>query len=168
MNKPDSSPVVSGQTTSQALTEVENKPSSSHTFLLGRARFTAQLLSALIWTDSVSSAFSKSSVFLSTRTRENSVFKKFHCGERFRKVPFSLIVFVGYVWTEAVSVKKMLRVQMKTDTCGQVPNDYKCPERNAQITITYFASSLTETNIFLLLNFVHLELRSASASIQPI
>ena len=105
---------------------------------------------------------------LSARTRENSVFNKFHSGERFRKVPFSLIVFFGYVWTEAVSVTKMLPVQMKTDTCGQVSNDYKCPERNTQITITYFASSLTETNIFLLLNFVHLELRSASASIQPI
>ena len=34
------------------------------------------------------------------------------------KVPFSLIVFIGYVWTEAVSVKKKLRFQMKTDTCG--------------------------------------------------
>ena len=59
-------------------------------------------------------AFSKSSVFvLSTHTRENSVFKKFHCGERFRKVSFSLIVFIGYVW----SVKKKLRFQ--TDSCGQ-------------------------------------------------
>ena len=134
--------------------------------------------------------FRKVPFCLSTRTRENSVFKKFHSRERFRKVPFSSVrtytrkqrfqqvplwrafskssVFFGYVWTEAVSVKKMLPVQMKTDTCGQVSNDYKCPERNAQITITYFASSLTETNIFLLLNFVHLELRSASASIQPI
>ena len=44
--------VTNGQTTSQALTEVENKSKQSpsplhHTFLLGRARFTAQLLSAL-------------------------------------------------------------------------------------------------------------------------
>ena len=39
--------------------------------------------------------------------------------ERFRKVPFSLIVFIGYVWTETVSVKKKLRFQIKTDTCGQ-------------------------------------------------
>ena len=30
-----------------------------------------------------------------------------------------MIVFIGYVWTEAVSVKKTLRFQMKTDTCGQ-------------------------------------------------
>ena len=44
--------VSNGQTTSQALTEVENKSKQSpsplhHTFLLGRARFTAQPLSAL-------------------------------------------------------------------------------------------------------------------------
>ena len=56
---------------------------------------------------------------LSTRTRENSFFKKFTSGERFRKVPLSLIVFIGYVWTEAVFVKKKLRFQMKTDTCVQ-------------------------------------------------
>ena len=37
----------------------------------------------------------------------------------FRKVPFSLIVFIGYVRTEAVSVKKKLRFHIKTDTCGQ-------------------------------------------------
>ena len=46
-------------------------------------------------------------------------FQKVHSGERFRKVPFSLIVFIGYVWTETVSVKKKLRFQIKTDTCGQ-------------------------------------------------
>ena len=44
---------------------------------------------------------------------------KFHSGERFRKAPFSLIVFVGYVWMEVVSIKKNSRFQMKTDTCGQ-------------------------------------------------
>ena len=44
----------------------------------------------------------------STRTRENSVFEKFR-----------LIVFIIYVWTEAVSVKKNLRFQLKKDTCGQ-------------------------------------------------
>ena len=62
---------------------------------------------------------SKSSVFSCTRTRENSVLKKFHSGERFRKVPFSLMDFIGYVWTEAVSVKKKLRFRIRTDTCGQ-------------------------------------------------
>ena len=36
-----------------------------------------------------------------------------------RPVPFSLIVFIGYVWTEAVSVKKKLRFQIKTDSRGQ-------------------------------------------------
>ena len=59
---------------------------------------------------------------LSTRTRENSVFKKFHSEERLRKVPFPLIVFIGCVWKEAVSVKKKLRFQIKTDTCGQGPS----------------------------------------------
>ena len=50
--------VSHGQTTSQALTEVETsditKQSPSplhHTFLLGRARFTAQPLSALVHTN---------------------------------------------------------------------------------------------------------------------
>ena len=37
--------------------------------------------------------------------------------QRFREVPFSLIVFIGYVWREAVSVKKRSRFQMKRDTC---------------------------------------------------
>ena len=41
-------------------------------------------------------------------------------GERFQNVPFSLIVFIGYVWTEAISVKKKSRFQIKTDPCGQV------------------------------------------------
>ena len=36
------------------------------------------------------------------------------------------------------------------------------------IIITYFVSSLTEMSIFLLLNLVWLELRSASESIQPV
>ena len=114
------------------------------------------------------SVFEKFRFHLSARTRENSVFNKFHSRERLRKVPFSLIVFIGYVWTEAVSVKKMLRVQMKTDSVVRCRTIMNVPECNAQITITYFASSLTETNIFLLLHFVHLELRSASAIIQPI
>ena len=56
----------------------------------------------------MSSAFSKSSVF-----------KKFHSGERFRKFPFSLIVFIEHVWTETLFVEKKLRFQMKTDTCVQ-------------------------------------------------
>ena len=55
----------------------------------------------------------------STYTRENGVFLKLNSGERFQNVPFSLIVFIGYVWTEAVSVKKKLRFQIKTDKCGQ-------------------------------------------------
>ena len=63
----------------------------------------------------MSSAFSKSSVRLSTRARENSVSKTFPSGKRFRKVPFSFID----LWTEALSVKRKLHFPMKTDTCGQ-------------------------------------------------
>ena len=39
---------------------------------------------------------------------------------------------------------------------------------NEILFITYFASSLMEMSILLVLNFVRLELRSASESIQPI
>ena len=60
----------------------------------------------------VLSVFKKFRFRLSTRTRANSVFKKFHSGERFRKVPFSMIVFIGYLWTEAVPVKKKLRIRV--------------------------------------------------------
>ena len=44
--------------------------------------------------------------------------------------------------------------------------NFSCTEPNAKILITYFVSSLTEMRIFLLLNLVRLELRSASESIQ--
>ena len=60
----------------------------------------------------VLSVFKKFRFRLSTRTRANSVFKKFHSGERFRKVPFSMIVFIGYLWTEAVPVKKKLQIRV--------------------------------------------------------
>ena len=50
----------------------------------------------------------------------------------------------------------------------QTPN-FSCTEPNyAQIIITYFVSSLTEMSIFRLLNLVHLQLRSASQSVQPV
>ena len=38
---------------------------------------------------------------------------------RNKKVVFSVIVFIVYVWTMAVAVTKKFRFQMKTDTCGQ-------------------------------------------------
>ena len=67
-----------------------------------------------IGTDSVTSAFSKSSVFIPSHVEG---FQKVPLWRAFlKKVPFSVIVFVGYVWTEAVFVKKKLRFQMKTDT----------------------------------------------------
>ena len=57
----------------------------------------------------VLSVFEKFLFRPSTHTRENGVFLKFNSGERFQNVPFSLIVFIGYVWTEAISVKKKSR-----------------------------------------------------------
>ena len=54
------------------------------------------------------SVFEKLGFRPSPPTRENSVFKKFHSGERFWKLPFSAVVFIGFV-----------RFQMKTDTCAQ-------------------------------------------------
>ena len=69
--------------------------------------------------------FSISSVFPCPHVKtKTAFFKKFHSGERFQKVAFSVAVFIGYVWTEAVSVTKKWRFQMKTDnlktdTCGR-------------------------------------------------
>ena len=68
----------------------------------------------------MSSAFSKSSVFVCPHVHAKiAFFNKFQSGERFRKVPFSSIVFIGYMWTEAVPVKKKFRFQVKTHTRGQ-------------------------------------------------
>ena len=68
----------------------------------------------------MSSAFSKSSVFVCKHIHAKTAFSKSSTLESvFRKVPFSLIVFIGYVRTEAVSVKKKLRFHIKTDTCEQ-------------------------------------------------
>ena len=64
----------------------------------------------------MSSAFSKSSVFVCPHVRAKTAFPKRSTLEcDIRKVPFALIVFIGYVWTEVVSVKTKLRFQM----CGQ-------------------------------------------------
>lgn len=63
---------------------------------------------------------------LSTRTRIRlnkktffAVFKKVASTCRIFAVPFSLIVFIKYVWTE--DGKKKLRFQMNMDTRGQGP-----------------------------------------------
>ena len=53
------------------------------------------------------------------RFRIHSVFKNFHSGERIQKVADSYAWFTGYVWTEAVSGKKKLRIQKYPDTCGR-------------------------------------------------
>ena len=73
-----------------------------HTFLLGRARFTAQPLSALIWTDSVSSAFSKSSVFVCPNVHPKTAFLKSST-------------------LESVFEKFCFHWSCSSDTCGRKP-----------------------------------------------
>ena len=51
------------------------------------------------------------------RFRIHSVFKNFHSGERIQKVADSHAGFTGYVWTEAVSGKILLRIKKYPDTC---------------------------------------------------
>ena len=48
----------------------------------------------------------------STLIQRSIVFKLFHSGERFQKVPFSWIFLCVLVWTEAVSVTIKLRFQI--------------------------------------------------------
>ena len=55
----------------------------------------------------------------STRFRIHGVFKNFLSGERIQKVADSYAGLTGYVWTEAVSGKKRLRIQEYPDTCGR-------------------------------------------------
>ena len=43
----------------------------------------------------------------------------FHSGERIHKVADSYAGFTRYVWTEAVSRKKKLRIKKYADTFGQ-------------------------------------------------
>ena len=44
--------------------------------------------------------------------------KNFHSGERFQKFPDTAVKYAGYVWTQAVFVKKSLRFHKFPDTCG--------------------------------------------------
>ena len=56
----------------------------------------------------------------STRFRIYNVFKNFLPGERIQKVADSSAAgFTGYVWTEAGSAKKKLRIQKYVDTFGR-------------------------------------------------
>ena len=68
----------------------------------------------------VKSSFSDSIVFAvhtrKTAFSNSTVFKSFHSGERFRKDPFSLIVFGVVVRTIAVSETKQYRFRLKTET----------------------------------------------------
>ena len=90
----------------------------------------------------MSSAFSKSSVF---------VYPHVHAKTKFSKSPFTLIVFIGYVWTEAVSVKKNLRFQMKTDTCGQGLSRAKRHYRRAKQRQRNVQKSVLHVQFFFLL-----------------
>ena len=54
---------------------------------------------------------------VSTQFRIRSVFKNFHSGERIQKVWDSYAGYTGYLWTEAESGKKQLRIQENPDTC---------------------------------------------------
>ena len=47
----------------------------------------------------------------------HSVFKNFHSRERIQKVADLYAGFIRYVWTEAESSKKKLRIQKYLDTC---------------------------------------------------
>ena len=63
----------------------------------------------------MSSTFSKSSVFFCPHVHTKTAFSKRSTLENV----FEKFRFHRYVWTKVVSVKKKLRFQMKTDTCGQ-------------------------------------------------
>ena len=53
----------------------------------------------------------------STHFRIHSGFKNFHSGVRTQKVADSSTGFTGFVWTEALSRKKKLRIQQYPGTC---------------------------------------------------
>ena len=55
----------------------------------------------------------------STRIRIRIRSKNFHSGDRFQKFPDTAVKYVGYVWTQAVFVKKILLFHKFPDTCGQ-------------------------------------------------
>ena len=55
----------------------------------------------------------------STLIQKSIVFKLFHSGERFQKVPFSWIFLCVLVWTEGVSVTIKLRFQIYPAWCGR-------------------------------------------------
>ena len=70
----------------------------------------------------------------SKRFRIHTVLKNFRSGERIQKVAGSYAGYTGYVWTEAESSKKKLRVQKYPDTCGR---GFDCP-----LNIPSFISAL--------------------------
>ena len=88
----------------------------------------------------MSSAFSKSSFLVCTQVHEKTAFSKsatlesvvekfrFHC--------------IRYVWTEAVSVKKKLRFQMKTNTCINSQSSPSTCIRFCLKTEIFFSASL--------------------------
>ena len=67
----------------------------------------------------VTSALWKLPFSPSTRGHENGVFKKFHPGERFQKVTFSVTESSGYVWTVEENGWKSLRFRKNPSPCGR-------------------------------------------------
>ena len=66
---------------------------------------------------------------LSTRIRIRIGLKNFHSGERFQKFPDTAGKCAGYVWTQAVFIKKNLRFHKFPDTCGRgLRKPGMCPE----------------------------------------
>ena len=63
----------------------------------------------------------------SIRFRILSVFKNSHPGERIKKVADSFAGFAGYVWTEAESAKKKLRIQKYPGYVVDVAQEYYSP-----------------------------------------
>ena len=52
----------------------------------------------------------------------------FHSGQRIQKVTDLFAEFTGYVWTEAVSGEKKLRIQKYPDTSGRGFREVPLPE----------------------------------------
>ena len=58
-------------------------------------------------------------------------------GSRIHKEKVANSKMFGYVWTEAESTKKKLRIQKCSDTCGQKPNPQRksCEFKNVRIRV---------------------------------
>ena len=91
----------------------------------------------------------------SIRFRILSVFKNSHPGERIKKVADSFAGFAGYVWTEAESAKKQLRIQKYPGYVVDVAQEYYSPTTYragaAVVSTTRVKFSYTFPSMFCLL-----------------